>query len=166
MTLAANQLLDSLTAEQKAQAVFTLEDAERENWFFTPVPRKGLALRDMTVAQQHLATALMSAGLSQQGIIKAETIMSMEDVLKVMEKDDGERRNPRKYYFSIFGKPTDNGSWGYRVEGHHLSQNYTIANGNVVDAPASSVPIPPRFAKDPAKAFACSPAKRTWAELS
>jgi hypothetical protein len=136
MTLAANQFLDSLTDEEKAKAMFSFEDAERENWFFTPVPRKGLQLREMTVAQQHLATALMSAGLSQQGVIKAETIMSMEDVLRIMEKDDGERRNPGKYYFSIFGKPSDKGTWGYRVEGHHLSQNYTIANGHVVDAPS------------------------------
>jgi hypothetical protein len=136
MTLAANQFLDSLTPEQKTKATFTLEDAERENWFFTPVPRKGLPLREMTPAQQRLATALLSAGLSQQGFIKAETIMSMEDVLRIMEKDDGERRNPGKYYFSIFGTPSDSGAWGYRVEGHHLSQNYTVANGHVVDAPS------------------------------
>jgi hypothetical protein len=136
MTLAAKQLLDSLTPEEKAQAMFKMDDAERENWFFTPVPRKGLALRDMTPAQQHLASALLSAGLSQQGIIKAQTIMSMEDVLKAMEKDDGERRNPGKYYFSIFGTPSDSAAWGYRVEGHHLSQNYTISNGHVIDAPS------------------------------
>ncbi len=136
MTKAANQLLDSLTDDQKKQAMFAMDDAERENWFFTPVPRKGLALRDMTVAQQHLATALLSAGLSQQGFIKAQTIMSMEDVLRIMEKDDGERRNPGKYYVSIFGKPSETGTWGYRVEGHHLSQNYTVANGHVVDAPS------------------------------
>lgn len=136
MTLAAKQFLDSLTPEEKAKATFSFDDAERENWFFTPVPRKGLPLREMTVAQQHLATALLTAGLSQQGLIKAETIMSMEDVLRIMEKDDGERRNPGKYYFSIFGTPSDTGTWGYRVEGHHLSQNYTIANGHVVDAPS------------------------------
>ena len=136
MSKAANQFLDSLTDDQKKQAMFGFDDAERENWFFTPVPRKGLALRDMTVAQQHLASALLSAGLSQQGFIKAQTIMSMEDVLRIMEKDDGERRNPGKYYFSIFGKPSDAGTWGYRVEGHHLSQNYTVSNGHVVDAPS------------------------------
>ena len=136
MTKAANQFLDALTDEQKKQVMFTFEDAERENWFFTPVPRKGLAMRDMTVAQQHLATALLSAGLSQQGFIKAQTIMSMEDVLRIMEKDDGERRNPGKYYVSIFGTPTDKATWGYRVEGHHLSQNYTVANGKVIDAPS------------------------------
>jgi hypothetical protein len=136
MALAANQFLASLTPEEKAKAVFPFADEERENWFFTPVPRKGLQLREMTVAQQHLATALLTTGLSQQGMIKAETIMSMEDVLRVMEKDDGEKRNPGKYYFSIFGTPSDTGTWGFRVEGHHLSQNYTIANGHVVDAPS------------------------------
>jgi hypothetical protein len=136
MTLAANQFLDSLSAEEKAKAMFSFEDDERSNLFFTPVPRKGLPLREMTPAQQHLATALLTTGLSQQGMIKAETIMSMEDVLRVMEKDDGEKRNPGKYYFSIFGKPSDTGTWGFRVEGHHLSQNYTVSNGHVVDAPS------------------------------
>jgi len=136
MTQAANHFLDSLEDDKKSQVKFALDDSERQNWFYTPVPRKGLDLRNMSAAQQRLATALLAAGLSQQGLIKAETIMSLEDVLRVMEKDDGERRNPGKYYFSIFGTPSDTGTWGYRVEGHHLSQNYTVANGHVVDAPS------------------------------
>ena len=78
----------------------------------------------MSPYQKRLATALLAAGLSQQGFIKAETIMSLEDVLRIAEKDDGERRNPEKYYFSIFGTPSDSKPWGYRVEGHHVSQNY------------------------------------------
>ena len=86
--------------------------------------------------QKHLAQALLSAGLSQQGYIKAATIMSLEDVLRVLENDNGERRNPEKYYFSIFGEPSDTGTWGYRVEGHHLAQNYTIVDGKVSDSPS------------------------------
>jgi hypothetical protein len=62
--------------------------------------------------------------------------MSLEDVLRIQEKDNGERRNPEKYYFSIFGTPSETGTWGYRVEGHHISQNYTVVNGKVVDAPS------------------------------
>jgi hypothetical protein len=57
-------------------------------------------------------------------------------VLKVMENDSGARRDPEKYYFSIFGTPSDDGTWGYRVEGHHLSQNYTVVHGQVVGAPS------------------------------
>ena len=136
MTESANRLLVALSPEQRAKVTFAFEDAERVNWFFVPIERKGLPLREMSPYQRHLASALLSAGLSQTGYIKAVTIMSLEDVLRVMEKDSGERRNPEKYYFSIFGTPSDTGTWGYRVEGHHLSQNYTIVNGRVVDAPS------------------------------
>ncbi|MCU1237776.1 MAG: hypothetical protein JWP63_5743 [Candidatus Solibacter sp.] len=136
MSDTANRLLAALTPEQRAKATFPFEDKERVNWFFVPIERKGLPLREMSPYQQRLATALLSAGLSQAGFIKAMSIMSLEDVLKVMEKDSGERRNPEKYYFSIFGTPSDTGTWGYRVEGHHISQNYTIVNGKVVDAPS------------------------------
>jgi hypothetical protein len=83
-----------------------------------------------------LASALLASGLSQTGYIKAVTIMSLEDILKVMENDSGARRNPEKYHFSIFGTPSDAGAWGYRVEGHHVSQNYTVTNGQVVDGPS------------------------------
>jgi hypothetical protein len=136
MTEAANRFLASLSPEQKAKATFKFDDAERMNWFFVPIERKGLPLREMSPYQKHLASALLSAGLSQSGYMKAVTIMSLEEVLRTMEKDNGERRNPEKYYFSIFGTPGDNATWGYRVEGHHVSQNFTIANGKVVDGPS------------------------------
>ena len=136
ITQAANNFLASLTPEQRAIAVISFDSDERENWFYTPVPRKGLQLREMSPYQKRLATALLAAGLSQQGFIKAETIMSLEDVLRILEKDDGERRNPEKYYFSIFGEPSDSKPWGYRVEGHHVSQNYTIVGGKVADSPS------------------------------
>src|SRR5215472_2218253 len=136
ITQAANNFLASLTPEQRATAVIAFDSDERENWFYTPVPRKGLQLREMSPYQKRLATALLAAGLSQQGFIKAETIMSLEDVLRIAEKDDGERRNPEKYYFSIFGTPSDNKPWGYRVEGHHVSQNYTVIGGRIADTPS------------------------------
>jgi hypothetical protein len=136
MAEAANRFLAALTPEQRAKTVFTMEDEHRQNWFFVPIERKGLPLREMSAYQKHLASALLSAGLSQQGYIKAVTIMSLEDVLRILEKDDGERRHSEKYYFSIFGTPSAGGTWGYRVEGHHLSQNYTVVKGVVVDAPS------------------------------
>ncbi len=136
MVGAARHFLDSLTPEQKTKATFAFADEERANWHFIPRPRKGLALREMTPPQKLLAHALLSAGLSRRGYIKATTIMSLEDVLRVLENDSGERRNPEGYYFSIFGEPSESGTWGFRVEGHHVSQNYTVANGRVHDAPA------------------------------
>src|SRR6202521_2881378 len=136
MTECANRFLAALDANQRGRATFLFESDERMNWHFIPKERKGLPLREMTPYQKHLASALLAAGLSQTGYIKAVTIMSLEDVLKIIENDSGERRNPEKYYFSVFGTPSDSGTWGYRVEGHHFSQNYTVANGNVMDGPS------------------------------
>lgn len=136
MVDAANTLLSSLTPEQRAQATFEFKDEQRFDWHFIPKPRKGLPIKDMQPYQKHLAHALLSAGLSQRGYIKASTIMSLEDVLRIMEKDDGVRRNPEGYFFSIFGEPSEKGTWGYRVEGHHMSQNFTIVNGKAVGGPS------------------------------
>jgi len=136
ITEAALRFLAALDAPQRAKAIFAFEDTERSNWTYVPAERGGLPLREMTGYQRHLASALLSAGLSQTGYIKVVTIMSLEDVLRVLENDDGEKRNTEKYYFSIFGTPSETGVWRYRVEGHHVSQNYTVAGGRVVDAPS------------------------------
>jgi hypothetical protein len=136
MAEAANRFLASLTPDQRGKAAFAFEDSERQNFHYVPIERKGLPLREMTPAQRHLATSLLSAGLSQQGLIKAVTIMSLEDVLRILEKGQGPERDPEKYFFSVFGKPSTSGTWGYRVEGHHLSQNFTVVAGHVASAPS------------------------------
>ena len=136
MTDCANHFLAALNPDQRSKSTFQFDADERMNWHFIPKERKGLPLREMTPYQKHLASALLAAGLSQTGYIKAVTIMSLEDVLRIIERDSGERRNPEKYYFSLFGTPSDSGAWAYRVEGHHLSQNYTIVNGIAVDGPS------------------------------
>lgn len=136
MSETANRLLAALDANQKTKAQFPFDDPERFRWFYTPVERKGLTWSEMSPYQRHLASALLAAGLSQTGYIKAVTIMSLEDVLRMMENGSGPRRDPENYHFTIFGEPGDSGTWGYRVEGHHVSQNYTIANGQVIDGPS------------------------------
>jgi hypothetical protein len=82
-----------------------------------------------------LAHALLAAGLSQRGYIKAVSIMSLDEILRVLENGTGPVRDPDRYFFSVFGEPSETGIWGYRVEGHHVSQNFTIVNGKVLAAP-------------------------------
>lgn len=135
MSEAAKHFIASLTPEQSAKAKFDFKDEERFNWHFIPRERKGLPLKDMTATQKHLAHALLNAGLSQRGYIKATGIMSLEDILRQLENDSGVRRNPEGYYFSIFGDPSEEGTWGYRIEGHHLALNFTISSGKVVGSP-------------------------------
>ncbi len=136
MTNAAKAYLASLSPELRARTTFPFATDERQNWHFVPLERKGVALREMNSAQKHLAEALLSAGLSEQGIIKAHTIMSLDQILKEMEKGTGPERDPEKYYVTIFGEPSEQGTWGYRFEGHHISLNFTIVNGHIASSPS------------------------------
>ncbi len=136
MADAAKAFLASLDPEQRARATFQFQDEERFDWHYIPKERKGLPLKDMTPPQKHLAHALLSAGLSQRGYIKAVSIMSLDDVLRILEHGTGPVRDSERYFFSIFGEPSETGTWGFRVEGHHISQNFTIVNGKVQVAPS------------------------------
>jgi len=137
MADAANAFLNSLWADQKATATYAFDDDQRFDWHFIPKLRKGLSFGAMQPFQQKLATALVAAGLSQEGFIKAETIMSLDQVLLLLEAGAGpNRRDPDNYYITIFGTPSAKGTWGYRVEGHHLAQNFTIVDGRVSDSPS------------------------------
>ncbi|MDZ4289675.1 MAG: DUF3500 domain-containing protein [Prosthecobacter sp.] len=144
MAAAAKFLLSVLTPEQRAQATFKFEDEERENWHFIPRVRKGLPLKEMTQQQRLLAHALLNTGLGFRGTAKAVTIMSLEEVLYGIEGADEskravarEKRDPEKYFVSIFGEPGDKGAWGWRVEGHHMSLNFTIKDGQLLRATPS-----------------------------
>jgi len=141
MAQAADKFLASLSAEQKAKATFSFDDEERTNWHFIPLQdghknpgRKGLRLEEMTEEQQTAARELVRAGTSPDGYTKATTIMSLEVVLHDLEKKGSMVRNPGWYFFTIFGTPSKTGKWGWRVEGHHLSLNFTFDGGKVVAA--------------------------------
>jgi hypothetical protein len=132
MAAAANKFLESLQPEQRAKATFELKSDERLDWHFIPKVRKGLTLKDMTPPQRQLAHALLRSGLSAHGYAKTTNIISLEDILKVLEGARGTMvRDGELYYFSIFGKPEATGTWGWRVEGHHYSQNFTVVKGDL-----------------------------------
>jgi hypothetical protein len=88
----------------------------------------------MQPEQRHLADVLVSTGLSKAGYFKAKTIMSLEDILRIQEKDQEGRRDPYRYHFSIYGKPSVDGMWGWRLEGHHVSLHFTLKGGKLVSS--------------------------------
>jgi hypothetical protein len=137
MAEAAANFLASLTSEQRAKAAFEFKADERQNWHFIPKARNGLTLKDMTIPQRHLAYALLSSAMSQRGFMKAATIMSLEQILKELEQGGRMVRDAELYYFSIFGKPGTKEGWGWRVEGHHLSLNFAVADGHEISVTPS-----------------------------
>jgi len=129
MTRAAQALLAALDDAGRGRIQFAFDSDERFNWHFVPRTRLGLPLKDMTPAQRDLAFALLKTGLSAQGFSRAESIRSLENVLRAMEKRDS--RDPEMYFVTIFGDPAG-AKWGWRYEGHHLAQNWTISAGKAV----------------------------------
>ncbi len=129
MAGAAKNLWVSLTPEQKLKIRSDFTDALRQDWHFIPRPRKGLPLKEMAGEQKALAHALLASGLSQGGYIKAETIISLEQILASNERGGGAVRDTELYFFNFFGNPDSLDTkepWGWRVEGHHLSINFTV----------------------------------------
>jgi hypothetical protein len=151
MASAATAFLESLTPEQRRQATFHFDSSERTRWHFIPTetfPRNGLTIKDMTEPQRKLAHDLLRAGLSQRGYLTVTQIMELERVLATLEAAQraarggggggraatGLLRDSERYFFSIFGSPSIRTTWGWRVEGHHLSLHFTLVNGTFVAA--------------------------------
>jgi hypothetical protein len=141
MAAAATKFLAALTPEQRQQASFAFDSDERLHWHFIPVetfPRKGLLVQSMNEAQRKLAHDLLKAGLSQRGYLTASSIMELETILGALESAGRSVearpmvRDPVRYFFSIFGTPSAKDTWGWRVEGHHVSLHFTVVNGTLV----------------------------------
>jgi len=146
MAAAATRFLAGLTPEQRQQASFPFTADERLHWHFIPTEmfaRNGLTIKAMTEPQRKLARDLLRAGLSQRGYLTATSIMDLETVLGEIERAARQQnpprqgatplvRDPEKYFFSIFGTPSAKDTWGWRVEGHHVSLNFTVVNGTLV----------------------------------
>ena len=136
MAAAAEALLVTLDDGQKGRICLDFADGtERTNWHYIPRERAGLSLQQMRPEQQQLALALMATGLSSAGQKKAATIMRLEPILASIEGPDRSHpRDPELYYLSIFGDLTGS-TWGWRFEGHHISLNNTIVQGELAAAP-------------------------------
>lgn len=140
MAAAATRFLGSLTPEQRQRDTFAFDSSERTRWNFIPTesfPRNGLTIKDMSETQRVTAHELMKAGLSQRGYLTATQIMELERVLHALESAPAPRpnafvRDPERYFFSVFGTPSTRGTWGWRVEGHHVSMHFTVVNGTLV----------------------------------
>jgi hypothetical protein len=134
MAEAARRWVSSLTPAQRPRATFAFTADDRLRWHYVPKSRPGIALKELDDAQRSLAYGLIGTALSRRGLVKASTIMALEEVLRRRERNAG--RDPGAYFLSVFGEPSTSASWGLRLEGHHLSLNLTLVDGaRVVEAP-------------------------------
>ena len=86
------------------------------------------------MGKRRLALALLRASTSASGYRKALDIMALQGVLKRMNTGIGDPFDPDLYFVSVFGTPGAR-TWGWRLEGHHLSRHFTVADGMLVAEP-------------------------------
>lgn len=134
---AANGFLETLDDKEKQVAVMDYDSPERVAWHFIPKDsRKGLVVKEMKPEQRKAANQLLKAGLSFLGYKKFTDIMKLEGVLHELEKANPGRfpRDTQLYYYTIFGAPAAEGRWGVSIEGHHMSLNFVIEDGEVISS--------------------------------
>jgi Protein of unknown function (DUF3500) len=134
MSATANKYLETLSARQKAKTQFSFDEQERYNWHYIPKDRKGISLSELNDDQRKAAMNLLRTALSDTGYHKTIAIIELEAVLRESEgrPSNDDYRDPGKYYFSIFGNPAADSIWGWRLEGHHISFNFSAKNNLLV----------------------------------
>lgn len=132
----ATAAVESFDASQHDELILPFDSADRTGWHFIPKDdRKGIPLDEMNDAQRTATLRLVRAALSEMGYRKATDIRMIEAVVAELEGNDRRwARDPMLYYLTLFGTPSDQGTWGMSFEGHHLSINLVCRDGEVVDS--------------------------------
>lgn len=128
MTAATSAFLAALTATQREKACFPF-GGERRDWSFLPaLARSGLPIGALDEGQRRLAHELIVTGTSLTGYAKVVSVMAMEHVLRMLAPGAADLFDPERYCFKVFGSP-DEQRWGWQLAGHHVSLNFTVADG-------------------------------------
>ena len=136
---AVRSFLAALDPDQRRAASFAWDGPEWRGWNYfgsADFIKPGARLEQMTAAQRDAAWAVLATLLSPAGLQKARNVMTLQDVLAA--RGDGSGRNSQRFSFAVFGAPAETGAWGFRLEGHHLSQSIAVRNGRIVSVTPSS----------------------------
>jgi hypothetical protein len=132
---AAEALIAMMTAAQRLQLSFPVDDSEWRNWANVHrFPRQGVSVADMSERQRDAAYALLRAGLSAKGYATARDIMRLNHHLAELVANFDEY-GEHLYYFTIMGTPSATEPWGWQLDGHHLVVNYFVLGDQVVMTP-------------------------------
>jgi Protein of unknown function (DUF3500) len=144
MASLAKALLETLPAPQRQVMQWPFETDERRNWHFVPRERAGVPLEAMAADAKAAVHDLLRHALSEVGYRKATDIMALEEPLGLIENHQRHYRHPENYSVTVFGDP-GRLPWGWRIEGHHLSLNFTALSEELIAV------TPTFFGSNPAK---------------
>tara|TARA_Y100000814_G_scaffold233716_1_gene177595 strand:+ start:337 stop:1329 length:993 start_codon:yes stop_codon:yes gene_type:complete len=148
---AASSFYDNLDAKARNKALFHYLDGERIFWYYPPLNRHGLPLKDMTKKLKSLVFTLLETGLSSDAFNQTLQIINHELILKELEIRENIKtfvRDPERYYFTIFGNPKSKDPWGWRFEGHHVSIHFSIWSDKIISVTPLFLGVNPAEVKD------------------
>ncbi|MEA2577066.1 MAG: hypothetical protein QOD78_654 [Chloroflexota bacterium] len=132
--------LEGLDAGQRATATFPFAGPERFAWDYRPGDRGGLALADMRPDQRAAALSVVATAMSARGADEVAAIIALEPILGALERETGRsrfERDPELFWFSVFGDPHAGAPWSWRIGGHHVAVQLTVADGHIVGSAPS-----------------------------
>jgi hypothetical protein len=128
------RLLSALEPDKRRQASFAWNGPEWRGWNYFGVGgyiKPGLRLEQMNAAQKEAAWTALAAVWSPTGVAKAKNVMLLQDILAESGNGAG-RRSSQRFSLSVFGTPSETGAWGFRCEGHHLTQSVAVRDNRIV----------------------------------
>ena len=192
ITAAARVLVAAVPAEDLGAATFAVGGPEQHYWHWIPAPlladktlgksyapygRVGIPLEKLSTAAIADLHALLRVSLSAEGYRKVEQVMRREGGPEPRLGFQSIGRAPTTkppggpgwYFFSLFGE-VGSPSWGWRLEGHHLSLNYEIIGGHVHFTPVmfghNPSPVAPEASTIAVRLFrSLSPAQQAEAQI-
>jgi Protein of unknown function (DUF3500) len=134
-----------LSPEESQAARFPFGSEVQQKWNFMGAGgfiKPGLRLEQMSADQKNAAWDILSEILSPRGIEKVRDVMSLQQVLIEMGSS-ASARSPERYSIALFGEPAADAAWALRLEGHHLSLTFNVANDRLIGVTPSSFSVNP-----------------------
>ncbi|MES2733019.1 MAG: DUF3500 domain-containing protein [Bacteroidota bacterium] len=158
MVQAATDFLALLEPTKKAQALLLFTSPERVRWHNQPSHmhhRAGIYLKDLTKEQKQALHSMLRNALSEQGYLKTVGIIQLDELYRQTLSEAASRDSSLPFYgqdyytIAIFGNPTTDNDWGWRLEGHHLSLNFTVTPAGIAGTPMFMGANPAEVAEGP-----------------
>lgn len=134
---AGSRFLAALDADQRSEAVWGFDDAERTDIHYAPIGLDGLRHGDLEASALDAAQALLAAALSVEGLARVDRVRALEAVVHAQANPVLRLAglfDPGRYFWAVFGEPAAP-PWAFRFEGHHLSLNVTVTPAGVSTTP-------------------------------
>jgi uncharacterized protein DUF3500 len=134
----ARRFLDQLDVAGREAAVADFSTADRTTWTYLPGPRPGVNVGTLSDAARGVLDELLDVTLSALGADRTRRVMSLDDVLREVERSAGkagwQRRGSAQYWVRVLGDPEDE-VFAWHLGGHHVGVHATVVGHELAVTP-------------------------------